>query len=490
MNAEKPHTLSAAEQPSMGSGIDTDAYPPPFPDATIPGYDHGDCPQPTDEFLFFLKQSGLDQCESTIRLKVLHDIYSTQTDCIIKANEAITSKFPGLSVDLRLCLIILSCALSLESVINTGVQLAEHGIDISKLGYGGFMEATDKYEANDGVLPEAYCSQLKLGSEYLSVYQGSLVLTRVDDRIINAVLSRKPKLSDIPVMSRQFETLGIKPDLAQSMLNSWSTYFALGSVLGGSTGITNVALEERLVRQGKAIADQFYALAAFVEEYGISDTLEIIDTFGIYNFINYRPKQLHDQLAMWKSGEIPINNILVSSHADINGSLMTTPISVFNDIGDGLICFEIGSKRALAEVAVNAGKRERDNGRNPDIDRFIINTHGRQSGIPLGTSGERLEVGDYHRQPMGRNLSPNTYVRHLGHKCTVVFLSCHAADTSGAGRNIAETVCDHHRITTSGSPDRVYGVGAIVDDLVFNSGSRFVPAIKYVPGERPTSDAA
>ncbi|MCA1806606.1 MAG: hypothetical protein LC687_01905, partial [Actinobacteria bacterium] len=316
--------------------------------------------------------------------------------------------------------------------------------------------------------------------EYLRPARESGNLSAID-------VEQKPRLRDLPETRAQLERLGVASELAEAMLDSWLSYSALHRRLYNDgekrSKVVGEDIDSTLEGQGKQVAEQVAALARYVESYGVEETTELVDTFGIYNFIRYRPEQLHNQLLSWQSGEVPARNIVASAHADWNGSMADAGRSIERVLGeDGLFCFEVNDKVDIAKLAVAVGNRERAMGREPEKDggikNFVINAHASPTGMLLGTRGQYFEVSDYTEEPLNGQRA-NTYRRHLGSNFRVILKACSTAGEVTHGKNIAETISDYHDVRVEGSKVDTSGSIIIEPDgtVRFNRGE--VPSTVY-----------
>jgi hypothetical protein len=367
-------------------------------------------------------------------------------------------------------------------------QLRNQGFHIQDLDERSLTEALQIAETDtDGKKIERFSSNWIIQHECEQAYNKYLQPYREsgDSRLTNP--EQKPKLANLPEVSSRFEKIGIEPELAESMLESWLTYSALGRRLDHDgtvkSEITDKDIDGSLVEYGDRLITHLDALSDYVEQFGIEETKTLIDTFGIYNFIRYSPDQLHNQLLSWQSGEIPARNIVISARADWNGAISETGNEFRQVFGDeGFYCFEANDRGMLAKIAVAIGDRERAAGRNPEsinaLENFVIHTHASPEGLLLGTKDEGLTVEDYKAEPFNGR-SANTYKRHLGDRFRVILKGCSTASEAISGKNIAESISDHHDIRVEGSKMITSGSIIIEPDgtVKFNQGN--LPATVY-----------
>lgn len=364
----------------------------------------------------------------------------------------------------------------------TNEQLRNQGLHIEDLDERSLTEALQIAESDaDGRKIERFCSNWIVQRECRQAYNKYLQPYREsgDSRLTNP--EQKPKLANLPEVSSRFEKLGIEPELAESMLESWLTFSALDRRLyhDGTvkSEITDKDIDGSLVEYSDRLITQLNALSDYVEQFGIEETKTLIDTFGIYNFIRYSPDQLHNQLLSWQSGERPARNIVIGARADWNGAFSDDGFELEKLLGDeGLFFFEVNDRTSLAKVAVTTGNRERRAGRNPEItnpiENLIINAHASSTGLLLGTQNQRLGVEDYKTEPLNGQRA-NNYKRHLGSKFRVILIACSTAGEVKEGKNIAESISDHHDIRVEGSKMITSGNIIIEPDgtVKFNQGN-------------------
>ncbi|MEI7682846.1 MAG: hypothetical protein WCJ24_00925 [Candidatus Saccharibacteria bacterium] len=353
-------------------------------------------------------------------------------------------------------------------IVRTQKELQNQQLTIEDIGVGRLYEAMSIVDnAEDTKAIERYCSNCKIQLECEGAFQKYLQPVRELGDRKSLDIEKQPKLADLPELRARFEHLGISPELAGGMLDSWLTYSALRK-LGN--------IDSTLVEQGKQLVEQAEAITNYVERFGSEETIALTNIFGIYNFIRYKPEQLHNQLLSWQSGELPTKNVVVSARADWNGAISDSGTSFERVLGEeGLFCFEVNDRVELARVAVAIGNRERSMGREPEevngLKNFIINGHANPKGILLGTRGQHLDATDYKQEPLNGQRA-NTYRRHLGSNFRVILKACSTAGEVENGKNIAEAISDYHEVHVVGSSVATNGAIIIEPDgeVRFNGG--------------------
>lgn len=360
-------------------------------------------------------------------------------------------------------------------------ELQNHKLSIDDIGTDKLFEMMSLIGGNeDDKTIEKFCINWKIQHEGEEAYKKywHAALESGDVRAIS--VEQKPKLADLPELRARFEHLGIASGLAESMVESWLTFSALRRRLYRDgrmeTKASAVDVNAGATEQGYHIVKQLDALTTYMEQFGIEETVALTSTFGIYNFIRYNSGQLHDQLLSWQSGEPPAKNILVSARSDWNGAVSDAGKSFETTLGsEGLFCFEVNDEVELAKVAVATGIREREMGRKPEednvLENFIIDGHANPDGILLGTDRQALSTADYTREPLNGQRA-NNYRRHLGSKFRVILKACSTAAEVAYGKNIAETISDHHDVRVEGSKTITKGSVVIEPDgtVRFNDG--------------------
>ncbi|HTE57789.1 MAG TPA: hypothetical protein VK694_03510 [Verrucomicrobiae bacterium] len=281
-------------------------------------------------------------------------------------------------------------------------------------------------------------------------------------------VARKSELTDFKVFESYLSKLGLGHERAFSMFASWNTKRPLeNEIYDLELGMERDSqLAENVTQHVEAIVQEARPLASFVEAYGAQETLAIIDTFGIHHFTRYDARQLHQQLLVWRKGDVSPKNIVVSAHSDHNTAFRATGKNSAEQLGrkrtyknkheeatrytaNGLFFFEASAKADIAKVALAVGQRERQNGRDPRhgrLENFIIQAHGSPEGMDLGPySGQELNADDYVKARQGRyslnqdayprtRVQANTFSQHLGDNFRIVLSSCSAGALGGVGQ--------------------------------------------------------
>lgn len=362
-------------------------------------------------------------------------------------------------------------------IVRSQQELLKQQLSIEVIGTRKLFEVmrmVDEAENSDALYK--YCSNWKIQHECENVFKVRLqpVLERGDRQAEDS--DQRPTLVNFPELDTRFERLGITPEVAEGMLDSWLTYSAINRRLYDDgqfrNTVTREDIDSAVDEQSQQLLKQIESLTKYVEQFGTEETMTLTDTFGIYNFIRYKPKQLHHQLQSWKSGEHPAKNVLVSARADWNGAVSDAGTSFERVLEtEGLYCFEVNDATDLAKVAVAVGNRERAMNREPELNNFIIDGHANPEGILFGTRGQHLDVTDYLKEPLN-GARANTYRRHLGNTFRVILKACSTAREVAYGKNIAEAISDHHAVRVEGSKVATRG-GIIIEPdgtVRFNGG--------------------
>lgn len=362
-------------------------------------------------------------------------------------------------------------------------EINKHGLTIQDIGAKAVFEIINQ----DPDSTERYCSDWKIGHESELAFESYLRPARETGLLESIKKEAKPKLSELPELSQRFEKLGIPTELAEAMFASWASYSALKRRLYKDdemrTKVNAEDIDGTLAEQGKRIVQQAEALTTFVERFGTEEAMAIIQTFGIYNFMRYRPELLHEQLVRWRSGDLPAKNVVVSTRADWNGAVDGVGSSFHKLFGDdGLFFFESNDSTELARVAVAVGNRERFMGRIPEevnaLENFVIDGHANATGILLGTEGQGIDAGDYLLE-LNNSKKSNNYKRHLGRSFRIILKACSTAGEVSYGKNIAESIADHHDVRVEASKEITSGSIIIDPDgsVKFNNGD--LPSTVY-----------
>jgi hypothetical protein len=365
--------------------------------------------------------------------------------------------------------------------------LQQYGLSLEVLGKtarGQFVGLISSDESMAGI--EKFCSNWKIENEYTQAY-GRYLKPGLEAGSMKGIdRSRKPNVTELPELHARLKSFGLDDETVQMIFGSWSSYSAIQKRLyenGDRETITSADIETVVPEQGKQLRRQLTRLTDYAEAYGNDEVKSIIETFGIVNFIRYKPEQLHNQLISWQSGETVAHNIVISARSDWNGAISDAGESFERVFGqDGYFCFEANDSLALARIAVAVGNRERAAGRDPEtlnaIDNFVIDAHANPYGLLLGVNGEHLDAVDYVKSSLDERRA-NTYARHLGNKFRIILKACSTAGEVSYGKNIAESISEHHNVVVAGSKTLTSGSVTIESDgtVIFNGGKE--PAVVY-----------
>jgi hypothetical protein len=280
---------------------------------------------------------------------------------------------------------------------------------------------------------------------------------------------KNPKIDSekLELIQSRVEAHSIPADVAKEIVKSWGTYSAFRKHMYRDDGweLPTEPIEKseinRIVNdQLTAFTKQLESLESFAESYGTEVLQEVISTFGIYNFSRHKPEKLVDQLERWKSGDTA-KTVVVDARSDWN-SFTAKPVEFDEETGDGVFYFEANSGKETARVAVVIGKRERANGRQPNVNRFIIHAHGNNEGMTMGVNRESIELSGYEVAAKSATKisarETNNFRRHLGENFEVILQSCSTAETRLEGKNIAETMSDALDAKVIGSDVTIHGL--------------------------------
>ena len=374
-----------------------------------------------------------------------------------------------------------------QLMIKTQNEIIGQNITLDEMKDKDFFDAMIVVaNADDPKEVVKFCSNWKVKKEGEVAY-GKFWSTAAEGGLEKLDPLLLPSLKDYPELSARLNAIGISPELAEDIFNSWNTKSELNRLLyNDDRTISETKPEDiqyALPMQAERLIPQIEALEKHISEYGFEETKKIIDIFGIYHFSRYPDGILHKQLRQWENSEAPIKNIVVTAKSDWNGALDSAGKTYVNGIEeDGLFYFEVNDKIQLAKVAVSVGNRERSMGRNPEqesqLKNFKINAHASPSGILFGVNGERLSVEDYLGEPLSGSKA-NTYKKHLGSNYRVILEACSTAGEVKDGKNIAESISDGHEVSVDGTSESSYGAIIIDPDgnVRFNGGK--VRAIVY-----------
>lgn len=327
------------------------------------------------------------------------------------------------------------------------VAFAEQGVDsasvtteIEKYGEGVHFALFEAIEGEIG--PVDIARNILSGAE--------IVKASIDRISYPFPVFRRPKLDELPRLQERMHFLGLDDDLASSMFDSWSTYDEATKALmnGYVQSLRNNfggegTLDQIAKNQARAYTYNIGKMEEFAASYGKDKLMAVIETFGIYHFARHDPAKLAEQLSAWQSGK-PVKSVVVDPRSDWN-SFDKSNCDFEGESAGGVFHFEANSGVDISHIAVNIGKHERSNGREPAIRFFIIHAHGSPEGMEVGTTGKGISIGDYTGLEPGNRA--NDYKKHLGQGFELVLLSCSTAASTANGMNIAETISQHHGLT-------------------------------------------
>lgn len=321
------------------------------------------------------------------------------------------------------------------------------------------LAASSINKSLDGKIdPEIAAKQIALS---LNIYHAYLGMYKAEHYGKDA---DPPTMSaeQLPSLVKTLTTIGIPEAVSNAMVQSWCTYNHMrvvnDSMSGkiGSTDNIQPMLESISISQVDAISKHLGILGKLIIEHGLETTTEIIQTFGIYNFGRHSPDALVDQLERWKAGD-KIKTVVVDPRSDWN-SYTGRHHEFDEEVSDGIFYFEAGSGQQVSKIAVRVGQHERQNGREPDVSRFVIHGHGNPKGITLGANGEGIDLVDYAYAAFKLRRLPkaegNDYRRHLGSNFSIIFMSCSTAGQNGGAKSIAQASADWHKLEDIKAADR------------------------------------
>ena len=288
-------------------------------------------------------------------------------------------------------------------------------------------------------------------------------------------------LETFPEIASQMLELGLDLETARAIFASWATFNALQKHgYNNESGFVTIeemptgdVMKSILSEQAQAIKNQIRAIKEYHAEYGEKELKDVISIFGIYNFNRHSPAGLHNQLERWNSGQIA-ETVVAESRSDWN-SYTGKPVK-FEDESEkiGAFYFEVNSPIELSRIAVRVGQRERQNGREPNVGRFIVHAHGNPTGLLLGVNNERLTINEYREAAQSRTkingAETNNYRRHLGPNFRVILQSCSGAGET-MGKNIAAVMAGDLDASVTGASDTITGLVIKADGTVeYESG--------------------
>ncbi len=328
------------------------------------------------------------------------------------------------------------------------VQLKHEGFGLQKSEIGEFLSSNEFITFLKGEYPtdediSKVCSAWKVRQQYKKAYADILKPAVDSGHLSNIAMPRSDAFHRCPEIAVHLGSLGLEPKLAQSIFASWSSYSALDGLLARTDEdhenipISQNLANEAIINQTEMIMWQLESISHFAKEYGNDVLKDVIETFGIHNFGRYNAARLHQRLLDWKSGSVSATNVIVSAHADWNGSFGRGVEASIDELGrNGTFCFEANSATDIARVAVSIGNHERKNNRQPQVDNFIIRAHGDPEILELGISEEwpainALTVRKYlHAENQREKIHAviNNYRRHLGDGFRLVTFKQYSSD--------------------------------------------------------------
>lgn len=283
----------------------------------------------------------------------------------------------------------------------------------------------------------------------------------VENRILprNAIRER-PQLKDFSALERVVEGLGLGGDVSARLFEAWMTYDAARVKAYGlkvkEADFFSQTYDDFVSvgrQQAEAISSQVESLAEYIELMGAEDVRALIDEFGIHNFNRYDPYEMRSQLKHWREGT-EVKNLIIDSRSDWNSYSSSAPIFEDYDLNKRFI-FEANSAEEVARIARLVGKREREQGREPDVTNVVLHAHGSSRGLVMGVDGERIDTSEYVRaaqkhqesrqDPKQKTQRFNTYKQHLGENFSLILSACSTAGEISTG-NIAQWMKYGHKI--------------------------------------------
>ena len=273
----------------------------------------------------------------------------------------------------------------------------------------------------------------------------------------------RAEIGSMPLLQKKMTELGLSPELVKDIFDSWRTYDEF--IINANEEFShsgehmqeppNEAILNLIAKkQAEAISTQFESLKSFANTYGLETMQQVIANFGIYNFSRHGAEKLANQNERWIAGE-KVRSVVAEARSDWNAISGKEPI--FEELqGEGVFYFEANSGLQLAQLAVEIGRRERANGREPDITNFIIHAHGSPDGMVMGVNGEEINTRLY-REAAAKNgrigaTERNDYSKHLGENFEIILQSCSTAGDNGDEENIAGLMSKAHDTRVLASP--------------------------------------
>jgi hypothetical protein len=276
------------------------------------------------------------------------------------------------------------------------------------------------------------------------------------------------------------------------MVESWATYSEFRQQYYSNEhgfqlpteALDPKTIEQISFRQADNMELMIEAFEGFVDEYGLEMTTEVIDTFGIYNFSRHNPAKLAEQLSQWKAGA-RVETVVAEARSDWN-SYNGGKTAFDPEVGTGVFYFEAGSGKAAARIAVQVGRHEREQGRDPDVKRFILHAHANEELLVMGPNRatDSISLEGYLAAARGakkiNTREVNDFRRHLGPNFEVILQGCSTAAEPLFGKNITETMHERHDTKVSGATLTISTAKIRADGTVeFTSGSDSVPTKTY-----------
>lgn len=278
----------------------------------------------------------------------------------------------------------------------------------------------------------------------------------------------------LTLLQTRLDSIGLPAEVAQEMIESWSTYKSFSDTYynneSGRFEYPKEPMDEKTLhtiasKQVEAFRHQLFSLEDVVDKHGIETAKGIIKEFGIYNFARHTTEALVDQYERWTSGE-EVKTIVVESRSDWNSFAGQHP-EFKGESGQGVFYFEASSGRETARIAVRVGQRERKLGREPDVDRFIINAHGSPDGLNMGPKkNDRIDLKLYREAAQNATIISareiNDYRKHLGPHFTIILQSCSTGSRRTDAVTIASIMKGRHDAETNSYDYSIRGL--IIDE--------------------------
>jgi hypothetical protein len=308
-------------------------------------------------------------------------------------------------------------------------------------------------------------------------------------------------LEGLPELKQALNRLGIPDNVARKMHSSWMSFRGSDLIKALTpTEPRNFTEDEKHMAQAlevNAVVAQIEAIQRFVKAYGIARLQRVHETFRTVDFARYDEDQLDAQLTRWDNLEEPVVNITALGLDDPGTALEWAGSHARSRFGEaGQFVFEFSSKKELWEISQRVGERERAAGRDPlkdpNVENFLIETHGNQKAIFTGLHTNKdgfvgmdedgyltpdiISLADYNAAAR-LDVAPNTYQKHLGNRFRVILFSCltggkvkplRLAGKEGLVErsNIAQRIHGWHDAPTVAPPAAVWGAEIKKDGTV------------------------